>query len=122
MRFFKSQIQLLSEALAKAEKRAEAAETALAEERLQNRRDLRHFASMWLRHNRSLPLPPTLEEKAEADARIEEQANQPPLLTDVELAMRDANRRDAAAHGVSEEDADRDFTQRVLKRMHTMPD
>lgn len=115
--FFKTQIQILTEQLAKAEARAAAAELALAEERLQNRRDLRHFASMWLRHNKSLPLPLTLEDKAEAQAKAEDRNNQPVPLTEIEIAQRDANRREAARFGVSEEEADRDFHQKILGRM-----
>jgi hypothetical protein len=117
MNFWKSQIQILTEQLAKAEARAEAAESALAEERRENRRAERHMASMWLRHNRSLPIPPTAQERAETTAKIEEQRNQPVPLSDIELAMRDANRREAALHGISEEQADRDFQHRILNRM-----
>lgn len=117
MTFWKSQIQLLTEALAKAEARAEDAESALARERSENRTTERHLVSMWLRHNRSLPLPPTPTEKAEAQAKVEEQKNQPVPLTDVQVAMRDANRREAARFGVSEEDADRDFEQKILSQM-----
>jgi hypothetical protein len=115
--FWKSQIQILTEALAKAEARADRAEAALAEERRENRRAERHFASMWLRHNKSLPLPPSLEEKAETQAKAEEQKKQPVPLTEVQQAMRDANRRHAAEYGVSQEDADRDFEQKILKQM-----
>lgn len=115
--FFKSQIQILTEQLAKAEARAEAAEIALAHERDQRMADVRHIMSMWLRHSRSLPLPPTIEEKAEASAKTEAEKNAPRPLTDVEVAMRDANRRAAAAAGIDEEQADRDFEAKILNRM-----
>lgn len=93
-------------------------EAQLESERAENRKSERHFASMWLRHNKSLPLPKTTDEKEEAKAEAEEVKNQPPTLTDVQLAMRDANRRDAARVGISEEDADRDF-QKYLNQMNT---
>lgn len=117
MTLWKSQIQILSEALAKAEARAESAESALAEERRENRRTERHWASMFLRREKSLPLPLTANEKIEAQAKVEEQRKQPIPLTDIQQAMRDANRREAARFGVSEEDADRDFERKILKQM-----
>jgi hypothetical protein len=119
MTFWKSQIQILTEQLARAEARADAAEAALARERAENRTTERHLVSMWLRHNKSLPLPPTSTEKAEAQAKVEEQKKQPIPLTEIEVAMRDANRREAAQYGISEEQADKDFQQRILNRMTT---
>lgn len=82
------------------------AEDALADERRAYSRDVRHFASMWLRHQKSLPLPKTAEEKADA---VTEQAAHKPELNEVQLAMREANRREAAKHGVDQEQADADF-------------
>lgn len=109
--------KIANEEVAQANRRAEDAMRLLSEERQQHSRDLRHFASMWLRHNKSLPLPPTPSEKAEAKAEAEAAKNEPPPLTPVEVAMREANRRDAAAHGKTQEEADRDFYQKVLGRM-----
>lgn len=111
-----------AESIQHAEARAERAEASLSKERQQFIRDMRHVMSMFLRREKTLPLPPTREEKEEAKVEAEEARNTPPLLSDVEIAMRDANRRDAAAHGLSTEEADRDFMQTVLKRMAHVPD
>lgn len=102
-----------------AEERRESLKSALAErmrayeaaaaERTENRRQERHLTSMWLRHQKTFPLPPTAEEKAEAKEEAEEAEKRPPKLSDVEIAMREANRRDAALIGISAEDADKDF-------------
>lgn len=98
---------LLREQLRAAEARANAAEAALALERRENRQQERHLVSMFLRRQGSIPLPKTAAEKAEAAEAKQSQG--PPPLSDVEIAMRDANRRDAALVGISEEEADKDF-------------
>lgn len=113
----RAEIRRILEQVKAAEHRALAAESALAEERKENRQAERHFASMWLRHNKSLPLPKTAEEKEEAKVEAEEVKNQPPELTDVQIAMRDANRLEAARHGISVEDADRDFEKYMIGMM-----
>lgn len=104
---------LLREQLKAAEARALAAEAALALERRDNRQQERHWASMFLRREKSLPLPPTAAEKAEAAEAKENQG--PPPLTDVEIAMMVANRLDAAAVGIPSEQADGDW----MKKRHT---
>lgn len=104
---------LLREQLAKAEARAEKSEAALTAERENRMRDVRHVLSAWLRHEKAFPLPKTLEE----ETKTEEKQEQPVLLTDVQLAMRDANRKEAARHGISQEDADRDFEKYMSEMM-----
>lgn len=111
-----------------AEERRESLKLALAEkmqayeavaiERTENRRQERHLTSMWLRHQKSYPLPPTAEEKAEAKVEAEEAQKRPIPFTDVEFAMMEANRRDAALIGISAEDADKDF----MKNRHMFSD
>lgn len=113
----RSELRRVLEQVKAAEARASVAESALAEERKENRREIRHFASMWLRHNKSLALPPTADEKAETKAEVEERKNEPIPLTDVQVSMRDANRREAAKHGISQEDADRDFEREFLNNL-----
>lgn len=109
--------KIAQQAVNRAETRALAAERTLTEERKQHSQELRHFASMFLRREKSYPLPPTKEEKAEAQAEAEEQRKQPIPLTDIEISMRDANRREAARCGISEEQADRDFQSKILGQM-----
>lgn len=111
------ELRRILEQVKAAEARATAAESALAIERKENRQSERHFASMWLRHNRSLPLPKTVAEKQDAKAEVEEQKNQPIPLTDVQIAMRDANRREAAKWGKTQEEADADFEREFLNLM-----
>jgi hypothetical protein len=106
-----------AEAINRAEARTAAAESTLQQERQQHHRDMRHVMSMFLRREKTIPLPPTKEEKAEARTEAEEQKKQPVPLTDVQIAMRDANRREAARYGVSEDDADKDFEEKILKQM-----
>lgn len=103
--------------LEKADARVLRAETELAIERREGTRAIRHFASMWLRHQRSMPLPKTAEEKKEAKAEAKEKDDQPPILTDVQLAMRDANRIEAARFGKTQEEADADFEREFLNQM-----
>lgn len=105
---------LLREQLAKAESRAERAEAALTAERESRMRDVRHVLSAWLRHEKAAPLPPTAGEKAEAAEAKEKQG--PPPLTEVQIAMRDANRKDAAQYNISAEEADELF----MKQLHTL--
>lgn len=103
-----------SELLAKAEMRAEVAEAALTHERRERMSDvhrlttdLRHFASMWLRHSGTYPLPPTAEEKAEA--KVERENKPPPSLNADQLARREAVRQWAKANGYTEREADEKF-------------
>lgn len=113
----RAELRRILEQTKAAESRALAAESALAIERKENRQSERHFASMWLRHNKSLPLPKTAEEKEEAKVQAKEAEDQPPILTDVQLAMRDANRKDAARFGKTQEEADADFERESLRQM-----
>lgn len=101
----------------KAESRAAFAESALQVERRENSRAQRHWASMFLRREKSFPLPPTAEEKEEARDKAAEERDRPPILTDVQLAMRDANRREAAKFGKTWEEADADFEREFLNQM-----
>lgn len=103
--------------ITKAEARALAAELALTVERAENRKSEQHWASMFLRREKSFPLPPTAKEKEEVAAEAEEAKNRPPILTDVQISMRDANRIEAARHGISEEDADKDFAKYMAEMM-----
>ena len=105
------------QSISQANARVTVVEATLCREREQYMKDMRHVMSMFLRREKTMPLPATKEEKAEAKAEAEEQKKQPQPLTDVQIAMRDANRREAARFGVSEEDADRDFEQKILKQM-----
>lgn len=95
---------LLQTQLAKAEQRAELAESALATERDARMRDVRHVLSMWLRHEKALPLPITPADKPE-------RAEQRPQFTDVQLAQREALRREAQRLGISQQEADEKFEQ-----------
>lgn len=74
----------------KLELRAETAEQALAREREENSRAQRHWASMWLRHQKTYPLPPTKEEKAEAKADKAERDTPPPLTADQKARLQAA--------------------------------
>lgn len=113
----RAELRRILEQVKAAETRATAAESALANERKENRQSERHFASMWLRHQKSLPLPKTAAEKEEAKAEAEETREQPISLTDVQRSMRDANRREAAKFGKSQEEADADFEREFLNQM-----
>jgi len=93
----------------KLELRAEAAEKALAQEREENRRSERHWASMWLRHQKTYPLPPTKEEKAEAKAEKDERDNQPPKLTPDQQARLAAVREWGLKNGFTEEQVNQKF-------------
>lgn len=88
---------------------------AAAAERKEHRQAERHLVSMWLRSQRSNPLPPTAEEKAQAKIEAEEEKEKPPVLSDVQTAMRDANRLDAARHNVSQEEADELFMKNLSR-------
>lgn len=113
----RAELRRILEQVKAADVKVLAAESALALERRENRQQERHFASMWLRHNKSLPLPKTADEKEEAKVEAEEAKNQPQTLTDVQLAMREANRKEAARHGISPEDADKDFEKYMAEMM-----
>lgn len=103
--------------LAAAERRAEVAEAALATERKERMADVRHVLSQWLRHERTYPLPPTAEEKAEKKA---ERANvPPPTLTADQLARRQAVRDWAKREGLSQEDADKAFMAQLGQQVET---
>jgi hypothetical protein len=112
-----AELRRLLEQVKAAEARALAAESALAVERRERMADVRHVVSQFLRREKTFPLPPTAEEKAEAKVEAEEIKSQPVPLTEVQLAMREANRKDAAARGISQEDADRDFEKYMLDLM-----
>lgn len=109
--------KIANDAIARAEARAEAAESSLREERRQHTRDMRHVMSMFLRREKTFPLPMTKEEKAEVKAEAEEIRKTPPPLTPLQVSMRDANRKEAARFGIAEEEADRDFEQKILSQM-----
>lgn len=113
----RAELRRILEQAKAAEARSLAAESALALERRENRQSEKHFASMWLRHNRSMPLPKTTEEKEEAKVEAQKASEQPIPLTDVQISMRDANRLEAARHGISQEDADRDFEKYMSEMM-----
>lgn len=93
----------------KLEMRAEAAERALAREREENWRAQRHWASMWLRHQKTYPLPPTKEEKVEANAERAERDNQPPALTEDQKARLRASIEWGTRNGFTKEQAEAAF-------------
>jgi hypothetical protein len=109
-----SEPTLLREQLAKAEQRALDAEAALTAEREARMRDVRHVLGMWLRHERSVPLPPTSEEKAELQA---ERENRKPQLSADQLARRDAVRQWAKVNGFSQDEADEKFAETMTQMM-----
>ena len=93
----------------KLELRAEAAEKALASEREENRRSERHWASMWLRHQKTYPLPPTKQERAEAKAEKAERDGQPPRLTEDQQARLKASIDWGKRNGFTQEQAEAAF-------------
>lgn len=103
---------MLREQLVKSEARAERAEAALIAEREARMRDVRHVLSAWLRHERAPSLPPTAGEKAESQATAEE-ARKNPVLTEVQISMRDAIRKEAIGLGYTKEDADDRFMRNL---------
>lgn len=102
-----------SEFLAKAEARAEAAESALAIERQENSKAQRHLVSMFLRREKTYPLPATAEEKAEAKAEQQAKRNEPPQLTPDLVARREAVRQYARQNGQTVEEADKAFMAQI---------
>jgi len=108
--------KIASDAISRAEARAAAAESTLREERERHTRDMRHVMSMFLRREKTFPLPMTKEEKAEVKAEAEEARKTPPPLTPLQVSMREANRRDAAQYGETVEQAD----ERFMKSLHIM--
>lgn len=92
--------------------RARAIDGAEAE-RKEHRQSERHLVSMWLRHQKSFPLPQTAEEKAETKAGVEEAGKRSTELTEIQKAMRDANRLEAARYGESQEQADETFMRNL---------
>lgn len=113
----RSELRRILEQVRAAEVRASAAESALAVERRERMADVRHVMSMFLRREKSFPLPPTAEEKEQVAAEVEARKNEPIPLTDVQIAMRDANRKEAAKWGKSQEEADRDFEREFLSEL-----
>jgi hypothetical protein len=97
-------------AIAKSEQRVAIVESMLLTERRENRRAERHWASMFLRREKTFPLPPTAEEKAEAKQEAEEEKKKPLKLDEIQEAQREAIRRNRP-EGVTEEEADQIFLQ-----------
>jgi hypothetical protein len=93
----------------KLELRAESAESTLAKEREIHQQEIRHWASMFLRREKTYPLPPTADEKVEAQAEKVQRQSQPPTLNADQLARREAVRGYARQEGKTEEEADRSF-------------
>jgi hypothetical protein len=93
----------------KLELRAESAESTLAKEREIHQQEIRHWASMFLRREKTYPLPPTADEKVEAQVERQQRQSQPPTLNADQLARREAVRLWAKTNGFSEEDADKSF-------------
>lgn len=104
---------LVAAAQSKADERVRIAEEMLTVERRENRRAERHWASMFLRREKTYPLPPTKEEKAEAKAERVERASAPLTLNGDQVARRDAVRLWAKQNGFSEEDADKSFMSQL---------
>lgn len=94
----------------KLELRAERAEDTLAKEREIHQQEIRHWASMFLRREKTYPLPPTADEKVEQQAeKAQRQQQQPPTLNADQVARRDAVRQWAKQNGLTEEEADKSF-------------
>jgi hypothetical protein len=89
--------------------RAESAESTLARERKIHQQEIRHWASMFLRREKTWPLPPTADEKVEAQVERQQRQSQPPTLNADQLARREAVRQWAKQNGFSGEDADKSF-------------
>ena len=102
-----TEYDLLLEQKRVAEARAAAAESALAAERQERMKDVRHIMSMWLRHSKALPLPATKEERAEAD-EVKKNAPPPPL-NPTKQAQWDALKSYALANGIPVEEAQEKF-------------
>ena len=101
----------------KLELRAEAAELALATERKERIADVRHVLSMWLRHERALPLQPTAAEKAETEAERQRKTQEPPELNADQLARRAAVRDWAMRNGFTEAQADESFMSQLSQQI-----
>lgn len=93
----------------KLELRAEQAELALASEREQRMRDVRHVLSMFLRREKAFPLPPTATEKAEAKAEKEQKVSEPPKLNEDQQARLNAAIEWGQRNGFTEEEARKSF-------------
>lgn len=114
----RAELRRLLSQIKSADIRARDAEVMLLEERKENRRAERHWASMWLRHSKSFPLPKTVAEKSELPAdEVRGKRESTDHLTDVQIAMRDANRIEAARFGKTQEEADADFEREFLSQM-----
>lgn len=111
----RAELRRVLEQVRKAEARAAAAESALARERKDRMGDVRHVVSQFLRREKTYPLPPTAEEKAEVQEKL---ANQPPPpLTADQLARREALRQWAKTNGFTQKEADERFTETMNQMM-----
>lgn len=108
-----AQAELVSAATA----RAEVAERALADERRQATTDLRHLISMWLRREKTYPLPATQEEKAEKVAEREQRQTQPPRLNADQQARLDASVAWGLQNGFTKEQAEKAFMSQLTSQM-----
>ena len=109
--------RVCAELITKAEARTEKAEAALVVERQENRRAERHWASMFLRREKTYPLPPTKEEKAEATAEKEQRANEPPKLTPDQEARKAAAIAWGIRNGFTEEQAEQSFMAQLSQQV-----
>jgi hypothetical protein len=117
-------IRLVAEAalalhVPKLELRAEQAETTLAREREIHQQEIRHWASMFLRREKTYPLPAPPAEKAATQAERAERAAQPPRLTEDQLARREAARQWAKTNGLTEEEADKAFMAQLATQVES---
>jgi hypothetical protein len=117
-------IRLVAEAalalhVPKLELRAEQAETTLAREREIHQQEIRHWASMFLRREKTYPLPLTPDEKTQMKAERAERAAQPPRLTEDQLARREAARQWAKTNGLTEEEADKAFMTQLATQVES---
>jgi hypothetical protein len=117
-------IRLVSDAalalqVPKLELRAEQAEATLAREREIHQQEIRHWASMFLRREKTYPLPATPAEKAATQAERAERAAQPLRLTEDQLARREAARQWAKTNGLTEEEADKAFMAQLATQVES---
>lgn len=103
----------LAQQVSKMELRAESAEATLAKEREIHQHEIRHWASMFLRREKTYPLPPTAGEKTEAQIERQQRQSQPPKLTADQEARLAAVRAYAKQEGRTEEEADRAFMAQI---------
>lgn len=93
----------------KLELRAEQAEAALVRERNDRISEVRHVLSMFLRREKTYPLPATETEKVEARVEQQQRQSQLPRLTPDQEARLAAIREYAKQEGITQEEADRKF-------------